>query len=169
MEKIMKYQLNQSAYVEASKAVCDFINKKLGQPKYKLKRHDPTVRDYSMTPTVSGVIDCWSLSDRFGDFFEAPNGETRATYVSNFGLAANTYEDDIFEIVDNVLSDAFLDKYDMSIDDYHDNGRAQDFVCEELRTFIQSLESEENTSIGDFLDGEKDWWESFPEKIQGQS
>ena len=103
-EKFMEYELNQSAYIKASKAVADFVKSKLGEPKYQLERRDPTGRDYSMTPIKSGDCEVWTLNDCFGDFFNAPNGETSATYVSGFGLAAKTYENDIFEIVDNVVS-----------------------------------------------------------------
>ena len=150
-EKFMEYELNQSAYIKASKAVADFVKSKLGEPKYQLERRDPTGRDYSMTPIKSGDCEVWTLNDCFGDFFNAPNGETSATYVSGFGLAAKTYENDIFEIVDNVINNAFFDKYNMSIDDYHDDAEAQDFISEERNTIMQQIEDEEKASINHFL------------------
>tara|TARA_A100001015_G_C14825200_1_gene646372 strand:- start:48 stop:518 length:471 start_codon:yes stop_codon:yes gene_type:complete len=151
MKNKPKYEIEEAIYLNASKSVADFVKSKLGQPKYQLERRDPTGRDYSMTPTKLGACDVWVLDDRFGDFFNAPNGETSATYVSGFGLAAKTYENDIFEIVDNVISDAFFDKYNMSIDDYHDDAEAQDFISEERNTVMQQIEDEEKSSINDFL------------------
>ena len=151
MENKPKYEIEEAVYLKASKAVADFVKSKLGQPKYELERRDPTGRDYSMTPTKSGACDVWALDDCFGDFFNAPNGETSATYVSGFGLASKTYENDIFEIVDNVLSAGFFDKYNMSIDDYHYDTDAQDCISEERNTFIEQIEGEEESSIDNFL------------------
>lgn len=153
-----EFKLDQSAYQETAQAVVEFVQSKLGNPKYELERRDPTVRDYSMTPTTFGVRDSWCLKDCFGDFYKAPNGETRATYVSGMGLAANTYEDDIFEIVDNVICGALFKKYKLSIDDYHDSGEAQDFVSEERNDFMQRLESDyESSTISQYVESELSW------------
>ena len=152
------FELNQSAYNEAARAVVEFVQSKLGEPKYELERRDPTVRDYSMTPTTFGVRDSWCSKDCFGDFYKAPNGETRATYVSGMGLAANTYEDDIFEIVDNVICGALFEKYKLSLDDYHDSAEAQDFVSDERNDFLQRLESDyESSTIAQFVESELSW------------
>tara|TARA_R100000654_G_scaffold18485_1_gene38473 strand:- start:7 stop:486 length:480 start_codon:yes stop_codon:yes gene_type:complete len=151
------YKLNQSAYDEAAQAVVEFVQSKLGEPKYNLERRDPTGRDYSMTPTTFGVHDSWCSKDCFGDFYKAPNGETHATYVSGMGLAANTYEDDIFEIVDNVICGALFEKYKLSPDDY-DSADAQDFVSDERNDFMQRLESDyESSTIAQFVESELSW------------
>jgi hypothetical protein len=141
-EETMNFSLPLCAYEDAGKAIAKLIKEKIGKPKYRLERRTPETRDFSESPTSFGVTETWELTDTFGSFLDGPNGETHATYISGFGLAADTHEDDLYKVLDDEIGGAFFGKYPEYWDDmekFYDSGEAQDFVSEQKLDFLAQV------------------------------
>jgi hypothetical protein len=140
-----KFTLPLCAYEDASKAIAKLIKEKIGKPKYKLERRAPGTRDFSESPTSFGVFETWELTDTFGSFLDGPNGETHATYIPGFGLAADTHEDDVYRVLDDEIGGAFFGKYPEYWDDrdyFSAAVEAQDFVSEQKFDFFTQVKSD---------------------------
>ena len=145
MEETTDFSLPLCAYEDASKAIANLIKERIGKPKYRLERRAPETRDLSESPTLFGVTETWELTDTFGSFLDGPNGETHATYVSGFGLAADTHEDDVYKVIDDEIESAFFGKYPEywdDMDNFFNSDEAQDFVFEQKLDFLAQVKSD---------------------------
>ena len=144
-EQLMNFSLPLCAYENAGKAIAHLIKQKIGKPKYNLERRAPGTRDFSESPTSFGVTETWELTDTFGLFLDGPNGETHATYISGFGLAADTHQDDVYTILQDELGGAFFGKYEEFWDDmekFHASCEAQDFVSDQKHDFFTQVKND---------------------------